>query len=201
MGSSGSPFGPGDDNLFVLWYRRYAKNIDLFSCPGTKYRVRAPEKVEKKPATNGVKYEVTTAGEVDRNDFEHLAQHVDSHGFGTSYEYNVWYNKGNDRPCVDWYWDEPKTWRPDWLGDKLKTVQLRWPNPAYAFLMHDADDGWQNGADILGAGHGMAENNYPEPWDNHGTTGMNILFVDGHVGFVKRHNVQKAWDLQYVRWR
>lgn len=191
--------GAGDDNLFVLWYRKYAKDINLFSCPATTYRVRPPEKVELKPAVNGIKYEITTAGQVDLNDFEHIAQDVKYNGFGTSYEYNVWYNKGDDLPRVTWYWDKPADWTPNWPGDKLKTLNLTKPNPAYAFLMHEADEGVEGGVNVIGAPPGTATNNKPEPWDNHGALGMNMQFVDGHVEFIKTHRVHTMWNRQEVK--
>lgn len=191
--SSGAnePWGPADDNLFILWYRKYARNIQSFSCPGTTYRVRQPEKVEKVPAVNGFGVEITTAGIVGRNDFEHIAQKTSNKGFGTSYEYNGWYNRGNDNPVVNWYFAKPADWKPtNWNGDKLLTTRILKPAPSRTFIMHDADEA----GDILGAPPGVAENNYPEPWDNHGAKGMNILFVDAHAEMVLRERVNNVWS-------
>jgi prepilin-type processing-associated H-X9-DG protein len=66
-------------------------------------------------------------------------------------------------------------------------------------LMHDADDG----PDVIGAPPGAAGNNTPEPWDNHGTDGMNILFADGHaitarpykVSATGKSQIDQIWDM------
>jgi prepilin-type N-terminal cleavage/methylation domain-containing protein len=42
IGSDIGAWGPGDDNLFVLWYRKYAKNPESFSCPATRWKLRTP---------------------------------------------------------------------------------------------------------------------------------------------------------------
>src|SRR3990172_4842147 len=33
-------FPPGDDNLFILWHKKFAKNIASFTCPATKHQLR-----------------------------------------------------------------------------------------------------------------------------------------------------------------
>lgn len=190
--TASGPLGRVDDNLFILWYRKYARNIASFSCPGTNYRVRAPEKIEKKPAVNGFSVEITTDGIVGRNDFEHIAQMISNKGFGTSYEYNGWYRRGDEKPTVNWYFARPPSWQPDWAGDKLLSTRILRPAPSRTFIMHDADEP----GDVIGAPAGAARNNYPEPWDNHGSRGMNILFVDAHAEYVPRDYVDNVW-----RWK
>jgi prepilin-type N-terminal cleavage/methylation domain-containing protein len=79
--------GPGsDDNLFVLWYSRYAKNVESFTCPATQWKLRKPERVVKVPTTWGTRFDIYTGGVVC-NDFARLAQYTAHKGFGTSYEY------------------------------------------------------------------------------------------------------------------
>ena len=188
--TSGGPWGPADDNLFILWYRKYARNIQSFSCPATTYRVRQPERIEKVAAVNGFGVQITTAGVVGRNDFEHIAQMVSNKGFGTSYEYNGWYNRGDENPVVNWYFAKPANWKPSgWNGDKLLSTKVLKPAPSRTFIMHDADES----GDVLGAPPSGADNNYPEPWDNHGAKGMNILFVDAHAELVLRDRVDNVW--------
>jgi prepilin-type N-terminal cleavage/methylation domain-containing protein/prepilin-type processing-associated H-X9-DG protein len=175
-----------DDNLFILWYRRYAKSLALFSCPATTYKVRAPESVIKVPDVNGMRYDITTGGLKNRSDFERVAQ-TDTQGFGTSYEYNPWYDWIEDgksmTTTIDWYYGK----KPFKYDQMFKKTSMRRPTPAYCMLMHDADES----GSVRGAPAGKATNNYPEPWDNHGARGLNMLFVDGHSTFILRKNVDK----------
>ncbi len=188
-------FPGGDDNMFTLWWKRYARNADSFSCPATRHVLRTPERVEPYVESNGLPwYRVYTNGAL-RNDFEYLAQRRSSGGYGTSYEYNLWYDDTRSGFAVK----TRITWHPYWVNrapvDQImkKSTMIR-PNPAFSLLIHDADDGGDDG-DIIGSipapgyPNGRAINNYPEPWDNHGTMGMNILFVDLHAEAVRR------WDL------
>jgi prepilin-type N-terminal cleavage/methylation domain-containing protein/prepilin-type processing-associated H-X9-DG protein len=176
--------GPGsDDNLFVLWYRRYARNPQSFTCPATRWKLRTPERVVKVPTTWGMRYDIYTGG-VLCNDFAHLAQKNAYKGYGTSYEYNLWYTLGDTETRVTWFHAEA----PFTVGGVMKSLKARRPAPCYSILMHDADDAGGSG-EILGA-NGHAMNNYPEPWDNHGAAGMNILYADGHSEFVKRFELE-----------
>jgi prepilin-type N-terminal cleavage/methylation domain-containing protein/prepilin-type processing-associated H-X9-DG protein len=181
--------GPGsDDNLFVLWYSKFAKNPQSFTCPATQWRLRTPERVVKVQTTWGTRFDAYTGGVVC-NDFAHLAQYRTYRGYGTSYEYNLWYDYGNRSTRVTWFHaDAPFT-----TGGVMKTLKAGRPAPAYSILMHDGDDG----GDIAGS-NGVAINNWPERWDNHGAVGMNILFADGHVVMVRRDDVDTAWRQQNV---
>lgn len=199
--TSSGPWGGGDDNLFVLWYRKYARNIASFSCPATNYRVRTPEKIVKQPALNGFTVEITTNGIVGQNDFEHLAQKVSSNGFGTSYEYNGWYTRGSKFPVINWYFARPPNWTPDhplWKGNKPLTLNVLKPAPSRTFIMHDADEA----GNVMGASQTLGDdsNNFPEPWDNHGDKGMNILFVDAHSEWVIANRVGSVWDWKEERY-
>ncbi|HOW18045.1 MAG TPA: type II secretion system protein [Phycisphaerae bacterium] len=201
MGSNLNVDDPqADDNLFVLWYKRYARNIASFSCPATKYRVRPPEKILQQPTQWGIKY-VLVIGNKVQNDFERLAQQVVNNGFGTSYEYNVWMKSGNRTTDVTWC----AVRKPILHYDRvLKTVQTLRPAPAFSILMHDADTGSSNDSpnavylDVIGA-NGRATNNYPEPWDNHGSRAMNILFADNHVMPARSEQVKRIWKMQDVK--
>ena len=53
-------------------------------------------------------------------------------------------------------------------------------SPSDIWIIYDADD--------AGAGTPPRNNNgdYPDPGDNHGTEGGNVVFCDGHATFVKQ---------------
>jgi prepilin-type N-terminal cleavage/methylation domain-containing protein/prepilin-type processing-associated H-X9-DG protein len=56
--------------------------------------------------------------------------------------------------------------------------------PSRIWLLYDADDGKPSG-----------KNNYPDPVDNHGAEGANVLFCDGHAEWVKQQNYLRSWNL------
>lgn len=58
------------------------------------------------------------------------------------------------------------------------------PGPSRILLLYDADDGKPSG-----------KNNYPDPVDNHGAEGVNILFCDGHAEWVTRRNYLTSWNI------
>src|SRR5438445_13766463 len=50
--------------------------------------------------------------------------------------------------------------------------------PSDIWIIYDEDD--------LGAGPDLANGDYPDRGDNHGTEGGNVVFCDGHATFVKQ---------------
>ena len=63
-----------------------------------------------------------------------------------------------------------------WIGTQ--------PGPSKILLLYDADDGKPSGS-----------NNYPDPCDNHGADGFNVLFCDGHAEFVKQKKWLLTWNI------
>ena len=57
------------------------------------------------------------------------------------------------------------------------------------FLITDADD-------VPEPGIGDNEN-YPDPMDNHGALGQNVVFCDGHAEFVKQNRWLHVWNLSH----
>jgi prepilin-type N-terminal cleavage/methylation domain-containing protein/prepilin-type processing-associated H-X9-DG protein len=58
------------------------------------------------------------------------------------------------------------------------------PGPTCIWLLYDADDGKPSGS-----------NNYPDPVDNHGADGVNVLFCDGHGAWVKQKTYIPSWNV------
>lgn len=150
-----------DDNLFVLWWKKFAKDAKTFTCPGTAHKIRTPAQVNPIRTKFGLWFDIRTNinGTLkSRNDFECLAQWgqaPENQGYGTSYEYNAWSDApSNMSTTVDWYHAEKvdgqaNPWRYDRRGTSywktetskvLKTLGLKLPAPAARIRMHDADD-------------------------------------------------------------
>lgn len=63
------------------------------------------------------------------------------------------------------------------------------PGASQIFLITDADD-------VPEPGIGDNEN-YPDPMDNHGALGQNVVFCDGHAEFVKQNRWLHVWNLSH----
>jgi prepilin-type processing-associated H-X9-DG protein len=69
-------------------------------------------------------------------------------------------------------------------------------------LVHDNDDDpHQNDPDAAYWARGCSGNgnNCPQPWDNHGADGMNMMFADGHAEFVRRVNNNSGLNIVISR--
>jgi type II secretory pathway pseudopilin PulG len=56
--------------------------------------------------------------------------------------------------------------------------------PSEIWIIYDADDPGEND---------RANNDYPDPGDNHGAAGENVAFCDGHVAWVKQSDYLRSW--------
>ncbi len=193
-----------DDNLFVLWWQKLTPNLGTYTCPATAHRVRRPQRVDKIPRDGKIRFEIycDPASDQPRNDFEYHGQlesqlvqdptdrTVPVGSFGTSYEYQGWH-RGPDTPAIytrlSWYPFRKKSGGYATVQGEPRTIRnVR--RPQSVVLMKDADEGrpygtppGSGGGAVVGAPPGMAVNNLPEPWDNHGRMVANVLYADGHV--------------------
>jgi prepilin-type N-terminal cleavage/methylation domain-containing protein/prepilin-type processing-associated H-X9-DG protein len=63
----------------------------------------------------------------------------------------------------------------------IKThTRLQFPDKVYLAIDNDNDE-----SVVPGIGRPDGINNWPDPWNNHGTDGYNVSFADGHARFVK----------------
>ena len=63
------------------------------------------------------------------------------------------------------------------------------PGPTRVWLMMDADDPLPTNPN--------SRNNYPDPEDNHGTAGLNIIYCDGHAAWLPTRNLFAEWNLSF----
>jgi prepilin-type N-terminal cleavage/methylation domain-containing protein len=189
-----------DDNLYVLYMRRYTPSVNSFTCPATRHKVRVPLKVVKSRKENRFRYDIycDPASPFARNDFEFHGQLiqqkvqdpsdslVDVKGFGTSYEYNGWHSDSKVKTRLDWY-PFRKTGADYAIvtGEPKTTQNVK--QPSADLMMKDADEGKNpktafdltTTRQVAGAPPGLATNNIPEPWDNHGQDWNNVMYADG----------------------
>lgn len=179
-----------DDNLFVLWSARFARNPASFTCPATTHKIRTPSWIEKVPTSLGIKFVIHTEGSPGHvNDFERLGQYSGTKGFGTSYEYSVWCNIPGAKVNINDWWHDSNYKKPYFTDRAPYTLNVLNPAPWKKGLLTDADDSdgmaYSTGFGGITGSNGMAINNFPEPWDNHGIIAMNTVYADGHSETLK----------------
>jgi prepilin-type processing-associated H-X9-DG protein len=165
----------GADSFRSLRAASLLKNTDILICPSTRNRVRL-NMIDPSP-TNGLVMSYENSSEIDDipicydSDLDHSAfgGRDDSSG-GHSYEYNGFYNTDN-RPGAN-------------LSGKHKKAKHFRVAAHSLLLVHDADDNWNGSEGCDGSFYGG--NNCPQPWDNHGEKGMNMMFADGHADWTKK---------------
>jgi len=60
--------------------------------------------------------------------------------------------------------------------------------PSDLWIIYDADDEDYTGADVT-----RKNEDYPDPGDNHGTEGGNVVFCDGHAQWTKQNDYLRSW--------
>jgi prepilin-type N-terminal cleavage/methylation domain-containing protein/prepilin-type processing-associated H-X9-DG protein len=148
-----------DDDLNWL-YPAYVKNLKTYVCPATRNYIRPNSTTTK-----------STKPETVLIDLGFVAQSNERNGI--SYEcFGNFPSRSN-----------AKKTEKSVASFTLKAYTKRigeTPGPTKIFLLVDADD--------TGALKPNNPNNqYPDPGDNHGTSGYNVTFCDGHSEFVTRN--------------
>lgn len=123
------------------------------------------------------------------------ARDKDDSGGGHSYEVRAWFAPGRYLDgTVIWGYERGPVgrqlgWSPEdspylvtmQTQEVLKTTAtVANPSTCYLFIDNDNDESI---SPLIGRPDGI--NNWPDPWNNHGTAGFNAGFADGHARFVK----------------
>jgi len=175
----------GDDSQLSLWKSRLLKELDILICPATKNIIR-PETLIVDGVTV-VETSVTSDAGTQvpvlspRSDIERLADGPEDTRGALSYEYQSMYTdrQGDDR--------------------HKKTSNFVLP-PYESMLVLDGDDSKNDNPEgcngsLWGTYGG---NNCPQPWDNHGKEGENVMYADGHASWEKKIAGYRKYDSDRV---
>ena len=153
-----------DDDATWL-YPDYVKPFGSYVCAGTHNSIRPT--LQKKPFS------------AETYVYDLVDNAVNMETFGTSYEI---FGTFSDGPV-----SSSHTLKKTEASVSAKTDQKYTgaigvkPGPSQIMLFLDADDSGSGG---LGSTH----NNWPDPEDNHGSTGTCLNFCDGHAQWIKRYD-------------
>ena len=188
----------------IGWYfPEYFSSLDGAICPATRNRVNPNQTLANTPLADLIKM-------YDRDflwDLIWTANDAADDEGGHSYEVFAWYTEGRylDKVVISgrgrgvvgtqlgWDFDpadpfkEPLTFETENL---LKTVTF--PDRTILFMDSDNDETSNLGV-ALNIGRPDGVNQWPDWWNNHGTSGLNMAFADGAARWVKRENLIRTY--------
>ena len=159
-----------DDDLNWL-YPRYVPNLRTFICPSTQNNIRT--NLIAKPKVTPTEYAV--------DDLANNAPNIKANG--TSYEVFGCFGTSTSVPGK-------KTEKSvaAYTIKNYKGMLGAKPGAAGVFILSDGDD-------TVSGDKSKGNNNWPDPGDNHGTSGANFGFCDGHAQFVTLKRFLDVWNL------
>jgi len=185
-----------EDDLNWL-FPQYVSTLKTLTCPATRNRIK-DDRTTPVPDINpvagddwtGVTYPERLHGNTFFiSDLQQVAPDgpAGTSG-GTSYEVAGWLNgdwaKGaanirKTQQSVNGYLYTHTNTTPQYIssGDK--------GGPSDMWIFYDADEPGFDG--------NRPNNDYPDPGDNHGKDGSNVVFCDGHASWVSQKNFMRSW--------
>lgn len=179
-----------EDNIGWL-FPDYIGDYNVAVCPSTVNRVRADMTVSDQYGADAI----TLYGrDFIRDTFFAARDRHDAEG-GHSYEIRAWFYAGKYLDGAAWAtppgisvgdqlgWGRNDA--PDAFGLFTTNVLKRQSNVLFPDRCYLAIDNDNDQSVVPNIGRPDGINNWPDPWNNHGTEGYNISFVDGHASFYK----------------
>jgi len=178
-----------EDNIGWL-FPEYISDYNVAICPSTRNRIRPNVMLSADEPDIDQIY-----GRDFIRDTYWAAKDRDDESGGHSYEIRAWFYAGKYPDGAVMYTppgisigDQLGWRRTDLPGlfdldsrNVLKTQsRVVFPDRCYLALDNDNDE-----SQFANIGRPDGINNWPDPWNNHGTSGYNITYVDGHSAFRK----------------
>ncbi|MDQ6630135.1 MAG: hypothetical protein M3Y82_00050 [Verrucomicrobiota bacterium] len=170
---TGVPDKNSDDLTWI--YPKYVSALKTFICPATKNYLRPP-------------ITLTPPGGQPTVVYQDLTDNAKNPGLTNGHSYEVfgfWHSLQ--------YLPIPKKTLKTVSSYHHKNTVSQFgfgpdtvAGPVNTWLILDADDPKGTGADY---------DNYPDPADNHGKDGVNVVFCDGHAEFVNQKNYLYKYEL------
>jgi len=180
---------PSDDSLLTLWKAHSLKNPKILICPATKNVVRL-ESLKTPPAVEGswlsmAAPQIWVPCLTPRSDIEDAAGGgPDDSAGGMSYEYQGMYRL------------KPTSGTP--VAHKRSSGFIVPPGQSMLLIDADESDLWHDVSshDSFGCQGSLdgGGGNCPQPWDNHGAEGTNVMYADGHAGWLKKMAGIREYD-------
>jgi prepilin-type N-terminal cleavage/methylation domain-containing protein len=178
-----------EDNIGWL-FPDYISSDEVAICPSTKNAIRPNLMLSDEFGSEVIQ----TYGRDFQSDHFWTAKDKNDDTGGHSYEVRAWFVAGKylDGQIVfgessvgdQLGWNRRDV--PDLFGPPTRNVlktnrSVQFPDRTYLIVDNDFDES------PLAPAKGRADgiNNWPDPWNNHGTEGYNVGFTDGHASFVK----------------
>lgn len=164
------PYEPGVRQVYdddVSWlYSHYVSNLKTFICPSTRNQVR-PDTI----------LDTRTGGPLVIDLMNHALTKYSIQGMS----YEVLGQIRTNTVTQNFLNNYTMQHTTGMIGSR--------PGPSVFWLMFDEDDGKDEDGQELGF------NNYPDPNDNHGADGANVMFCDGHAKWVSQKEWLRSWSI------
>ena len=197
-----------DDDMNWL-YPTYVPTVNLFACPSTKNSVRTntapifagwagPRIYDQ----SGVNLYVDRIHGGSRYVTDLVTNAVGKEGlYGSSYEVSGYLNSvifgGSTNPKGGKRKTESACGRYIYQSTTVD-IKGQMGGPSDLWIIYDADD---VGYASSGGLDPMRKNdNYPDPGDNHGNAGANVVFCDGHAQWVKQKEYLNSFEHGTDEW-
>jgi prepilin-type N-terminal cleavage/methylation domain-containing protein/prepilin-type processing-associated H-X9-DG protein len=193
----------GDDDMNWL-YPNYVSSLKSYSCPATKNEVRPDtavmvEGMQEPPNSTvsiGNESGVQSYAERIHGGGTYVVDLINNAGgreqpYGSSYEVsgylNSYLNTGNN-------FNNKRKTQISCAGYVTKITELpystagQYIGPADIWIIYDADDRYASDP-------ARQNDHYPDPGDNHGTAGANVVFCDGHAQWIAQRFYLRSFIL------